>query len=86
MDRDSPTKRRDEREKPGGFFDRPLWRIIIPIVIVSFAVQRGAAAFIYSAGGGSGLAVAGYVLQAVIALAVAVAIFIGRPRIFSSSD
>lgn len=89
MERDRPTppERRANGDGPRGFFDRPLWRIIVPILVVTFAVHRGVAAVMLSLyGEGGGLMIVGLVVQAVVALAVAVAIFIGRPRLFSSSD
>jgi hypothetical protein len=63
------------QEKPGGFFDRPLWRIIVPIILVSFVAHRVAAAVITHAAEGPALAVVSYTMQAVIALGAAVFIF-----------
>lgn len=70
-----------EEEEHRGFFDRPLWRIIIPIILLSFAIHRVAIGVIASMSGAHGLVVAGYIAQALIALVVAAALFAGRPRI-----
>lgn len=70
---DDATKSED-----GGFFDRPLWRIIVPLVILSVAMHRAAAgAIVYLSEVPSGLVV-GYGLQAMAALGVALGLFLGR--------
>lgn len=88
MERDpsrSPGGADDQRERPGSFFDRPLWRIIVPIILVTIAVQRAVVAMLYYRSDGNAFVTTGVGLQAVVALVVAVWIFRGRPRIFSSS-
>lgn len=58
--------------------DRPLWRIVIPLLIVGFAVQRGAlAAMAVLSEAPLGIAV-GAALQVAALLALALAIFLGR--------
>lgn len=70
-----------EKSERRGFFDRPLWRIIVPIILLSFAIHRAAIAVVASMSAAHGLVVAGYIAQALIALVVAGALFAGRPRI-----
>jgi hypothetical protein len=57
---------------------RPLWRIVLFVLLASFALHRGAAAY-WAYAGELGLAVAlGFAVQSGAALATAVAIWLGR--------
>lgn len=57
---------------------RPLWRIVLFVLLASFALHRGAAAYLaYSGGLGLGVAL-GFAVQSAAALASAVGIWLGR--------
>lgn len=56
--------------------DRPLWRIVLPILLLGFAVQRaGAAAIAWSAAPRAVAAAVGF--EALLAVAAALAIWLG---------
>jgi hypothetical protein len=63
-----------------GFFDRPLWRIIIPILLVSFAAHGVASLVLLDAAGGPRSYTALYLVEIVLALAAAAYIFLGYPK------
>jgi hypothetical protein len=63
-----------------GFFDRPLWRIILPILLTSFAAHGIASMVLLDAAGGSRSYFAVYLVETVLALAAAAYIFLGYPK------
>jgi hypothetical protein len=63
-----------ESEQPA----RPLWRIVLPVILASFALHRGAAAYMAHEGElGDGLAL-GLAAQAAAGLATALGVWFGR--------
>ena len=58
--------------------DRPLWQILIPLLLIGLAVQRAALGFALYATQMGPAFVAAYALQTATALAAAVAIWLGR--------
>jgi hypothetical protein len=57
---------------------RPLWRTVLSVILASFALHRGAGAYIAWDGGlGAGLAV-GLAMQAAAGLATALGVWLGR--------
>ena len=43
--------RRDTSDDDGGLFDRPLWRLWIPMLLIPVAAHRAFVAFVASTGG-----------------------------------
>lgn len=65
-----------ERQRRG-FFDRPLWRILVPLIILSFGLHRVAAGILAWSAGVHPMRVASYGVVAVAAIVVAVILFRG---------
>lgn len=58
--------------------DRPLWRMILPLVILGYAVQRGAAVALAHLSEAPGALTAAFAVQAAALVALALGIFLGR--------
>ncbi len=58
--------------------DRPLWQILIPILLIGLAVHRAALGFMLYASEMNPALVAAYALQTGMAFAAALAIWLGR--------
>jgi hypothetical protein len=65
---------RGEDERPA----RPLWRIVIAVMLASFALHRGAAAYMAHEGGLGGEFALGFAAQAAAGLATAAGLWLGR--------
>jgi hypothetical protein len=58
--------------------NRPLWRVSLSVILVSFALHRGAAAYVaYDGGLGLGMAF-GFASQATAAFVTALGVWLGR--------
>jgi hypothetical protein len=63
---------------------RPLWRLLLPLLLVGAAFQRGAAATMLMLDDGSALAF-GLALEAAVLIAAGVAVFVGgRPILWAA--
>jgi len=58
--------------------DRPLWQILLPLMLVGLAVQRAAVGTALFAGELGSVIVVAYVLQGLAAVAAAVGVWLGR--------
>lgn len=58
--------------------DRPLWRMILPLVILGYAVQRGAVVAVAHLSEAPVALTAAFAVQAAALAALALAIFLGR--------
>lgn len=63
-----------------GFYDRPLWRIIVPILLISFAAHGVASLVLVNAAGGPSSYYALYLVEVAVALAAAGIIFFGHSK------
>ena len=58
---------------------RPLWQILLAIFLVGFAVRRAAVGFVLSEGDLEPSLFVAYGLQAAVAIAAAIGLWLGRP-------
>lgn len=58
--------------------DRPLWRILLPVLILVVAVHRGVLAVVMGLGDAPGVLVAAHVVEAALAVAAALGLWLGH--------
>lgn len=58
--------------------DRPLWQIVLALLVASFGVHRGAAAAMLYLGEGHPALLWGYTVQTLAAMATALGLWLGR--------